>query len=82
MLLETIPNIVKVEGHTDSRPINSSQSPSNWELSGTRASSVIRHLVENHNVEPERFISVGYGETKPVVPNTPTENFRKNAGWY
>src|SRR5699024_3569482 len=41
-LLLEIPNNVKVEGHTDSRPISNFRYPSNWELSGARASSVIR----------------------------------------
>ncbi|MDG5787028.1 flagellar motor protein MotS [Evansella sp. AB-P1] len=77
-LLEAIPNIVKVEGHTDSRPINTHQFPSNWELSGARSSSVIRHLIDNNNLRPERFISVGYGETRPVAPNTTYENLQKN----
>lgn len=77
-LLEAIPNLVKVEGHTDSRPINTFRYPSNWELSGARASSVIRFLVQNSNVESKRFMAVGYGETKPVVPNTSSENLKKN----
>ncbi|UCZ52307.1 flagellar motor protein MotB [Bacillus shivajii] len=77
-LLETIPNVVKVEGHTDSRPINTAQYPSNWELSGARASSVIRFLVNNHDLEPGRFISVGYGDTRPIAPNTTQENLQQN----
>ncbi|SDZ28688.1 chemotaxis protein MotB [Evansella caseinilytica] len=77
-LLTSIPNVVKVEGHTDSRPINTHQFPSNWELSGARASSVIRYLVENNDLDPSRFISVGYGDTRPVAPNTTDGNLQKN----
>lgn len=77
-LLSEIPNLVKVEGHTDSRPISTFRYPSNWELSGARASSVIRYLAQNSNVQPERFMAVGYGETKPVVPNTSSENLQRN----
>ncbi|WP_096189760.1 flagellar motor protein MotS [Evansella halocellulosilytica] len=77
-LLETIPNLVKVEGHTDSRPINTVQYPSNWELSGARASSVIRHLIAEHELDPQRFMSVGYGDTRPVAPNTTDDNLRQN----
>lgn len=77
-LLESIPNLVNVEGHTDSRPINTFRYPSNWELSGARASSVIRYLVENSDVEAKRFTAVGYGDTRPVVPNTSSENLQKN----
>lgn len=77
-LLETIPNMVKVEGHTDSRPISTYRYPSNWELSGARASSVIRYITDRHNVEPKRFIATGYGDTRPVVPNTTVENLQLN----
>lgn len=78
-LLESIPNIVKVEGHTDSVPMNTYRYPSNWELSGARASSVIRFILDNNsNLEPYRFIGVAYGETRPVAPNTTPENLQKN----
>lgn len=77
-LLEAIPNIVRVEGHTDSRPISTYRYPSNWELSGARASVVIRYLIDTFDLEPDRFISVGYGETRPVAPNTTEENMRQN----
>lgn len=77
-LLERIPNIVKVEGHTDSRPINTFRFPSNWELSGARASSVIRFILNGSDVDPYRFIAVGYGDTRPVAPNTTPENLQKN----
>ncbi len=77
-LLETIPNLVKVEGHTDSRPISTFRYPSNWELSGARASSVIRYLIEQNDIEPYRFLAIGYGDTRPVVPNTTVENLQTN----
>ncbi|MFC0562000.1 flagellar motor protein MotS [Halalkalibacter alkalisediminis] len=77
-LLEAIPNMVKVEGHTDSRPISTFRYPSNWELSGARASSVIRFLIGAHDLEASRFIATGYGETRPVVPNTTVENLQTN----
>ncbi|WP_088103846.1 flagellar motor protein MotS [Halalkalibacter urbisdiaboli] len=77
-LLEAIPNMVKVEGHTDSRPISTFRYPSNWELSGARASSVIRYLVETSDLDPKRFVATGYGDTRPVVPNTSIENLQVN----
>lgn len=77
-LLSKIPNHVKVEGHTDSRPISNYRYPSNWELSGARASSVIRYLIRENNFDASRFSAVGYGETRPVVPNTSPENWSKN----
>ncbi|PYZ97176.1 flagellar motor protein MotS [Alteribacter lacisalsi] len=77
-LLGEIRNIVKVEGHTDSLPISTERFPSNWELSGARASSVIRYLVEEAVLSQERFIAIGHGETQPLVPNTSEENLRQN----
>ncbi|MTW87776.1 flagellar motor protein MotB [Virgibacillus dakarensis] len=77
-LLEEMPNHVKVEGHTDSRPISNFRYPSNWELSGARASSVIRYLITENDFEESRFSSVGYGDTQPIVPNTSKKNWSKN----
>lgn len=77
-LVTTVPNMVKVEGHTDSRPINTVQFPSNWELSGARASSVIRFILSNFDVDDRRFLAVGYGETRPVAPNTTPDNLQQN----
>lgn len=77
-LLSSIPNYVKVEGHTDSRPISNMIYPSNWELSGARSSSVIRYLIEENDYEESRFSAVGYGDTRSLVPNTSAENWSKN----
>ncbi len=78
-LLNHIPNDVKVEGHTDDRPISTFRYPSNWELSGARASSVIRYLTSHtKGLGKSRFTAVAYGDTRPVAPNTSKENWRKN----
>ncbi|MRH42831.1 flagellar motor protein MotB [Aquibacillus halophilus] len=77
-LLTNVPNQVRVEGHTDNRPISSYRFPSNWELSSARASSVIRHVIENSNIDPTRFIAAGYGDTRPLVENNSSENWSKN----
>lgn len=77
-LLTKIPNLVKIEGHTDNRPISTEKFPSNWELSAARASSVIRYLVDSHDLDPERFIAVGYGDTRPIVDNNSNANYQKN----
>ncbi|RKY65863.1 MAG: flagellar motor protein MotB [Candidatus Latescibacterota bacterium] len=60
---------VRVEGHTDNLPIRTSQFPSNWELSTTRAVNVLKYFIENCGVEPARLSAVGYGEYHPRVPN-------------
>ncbi|MCD5323888.1 MULTISPECIES: flagellar motor protein MotS [Pontibacillus] len=77
-LLNNIPNHVKVEGHTDNRPISTYRFPSNWELSAARASGVIRYLAEETAVDAARFTAVGYGDTRPIVPNNSEENWQKN----
>ena len=59
---------VEVQGHTDDVPINTAQFPSNWELSAARAAAVVRFLV-SRGVEATRLVAVGYGDTKPKVPN-------------
>lgn len=77
-LLKNIPNPVKIEGHTDDRPISTSKFPSNWELSAARSSSVIRYLVTEHDLKPRRFTGNFYGETRPIVPNNNSENWATN----
>jgi chemotaxis protein MotB len=58
-------NAVEVEGHTDRDPINTPQFPSNWELSGARASSVVRLFVDS-GVAAQRLVAAGYADTRPV----------------
>ncbi|HLS35937.1 MAG TPA: flagellar motor protein MotS [Bacillota bacterium] len=77
-LFTNIPNHIKVEGHTDSVPMHSYRYPSNWELSGARASSVIRYLLDEFPLDEKRFSLAGYGETRPVKPNTSSENRQAN----
>jgi chemotaxis protein MotB len=65
---------VRIEGHTCELPIDTTEFPSNWELSTARAVSVSRYLIEEGQIAPERFSVTGYGEYKPLVPNTSEEN--------
>jgi chemotaxis protein MotB len=76
--LVDIPNVVRVEGHTDDRPINSSRYSSNWELSTARATSVIAFLVQEVGLSPERLSAAGYGEFRPRVPNDSDEHRARN----
>ena len=55
-----------IEGHTDSLAIKSSQFPSNWELSGARACSVVRYLIDRFKFSPSLFSAIGYADTRPV----------------
>lgn len=77
-LLVEMPNLVKVEGHTDNRPITTSQFPSNWELSAARAGSVIRYLLDRYELDPTRFVAVGYGETRPIASNDNSASRQQN----
>lgn len=78
-LLITIPNMVEVEGHTDSQKIlQPSQYTSNWNLSGDRAANVVNYLVTKHNMSAERFKISGYADTKPVASNGTYEGRLQN----
>jgi chemotaxis protein MotB len=71
MLAETLakyPNPVRVEGHTDNRPINTTTFPSNWELSAARAASVV-HLFARGGVDPARLAVIGLSEFRPSQSN-------------
>ena len=67
-LLE-VPYNIRVEGHTDNIPIQTAQFPSNWELSTSRATHVLRHLISNSGIPPARLSAVGYGQYRPVSSN-------------
>ncbi len=70
-------NNILVEGFTCDLPISTAQYPSNWELSGARASRVVRFF-EERDVAAERMSAVGYGETRPRFPNTTEARRMKN----
>jgi len=55
-----------VEGHTDSHSMSSKQFPSNWELSGARACSVVRYLIDRFQFSPSLFSAIGYADTRPL----------------
>ena len=68
---------ITVEGHTDNTPINTLQFPSNWELSGVRASSVVRLMID-HGVNPQRLTAIGYAEQHPLMDNVSPEGRARN----
>lgn len=69
---------VAVAGHTDNVPINTARYRSNWELSTSRATSVVHELLAPGQIPAERFVLEGYADTKPLVPNDTIENRAKN----
>lgn len=69
--------VLQVEGHTDRRPINTPEFPSNWELSSARAQSIVYFLIEQ-GIPAERLSAVGYGEFQPVADGDDAESFARN----
>ncbi len=76
-LLKTHQGSISVEGHTDNLPINTDQFPSNWELSGSRASSVVRHLISS-GVAPDQLRIVGYADNRPLGTNASVDGRQRN----
>jgi len=72
------PNSIIVEGHTDSRPISTSEFPSNWELSTSRATSVLRFLSEDRDIDPGRLSAAGYADTRPLADADDPESLARN----
>jgi chemotaxis protein MotB len=60
---------VRVEGHTDDRPISNGKHDSNWDLSTARATSVVKELARSGLLKPERLAAVGYAEFQPIGDN-------------
>ncbi|MBA3029239.1 MAG: OmpA family protein [Desulfobacteraceae bacterium] len=69
---------IRIEGHTDNIPINTYAFPSNWELSTTRAISVLRFFIDKNHISPDRLSAEGFGEYKPLASNDSSENKAKN----
>lgn len=76
-ILRPLRSPVRVEGHTDNRPIATPQFPSNWELSGARAARIVR-LFESRGVEPKRLSVAGEGEYQPIADNATAEGRNHN----
>jgi chemotaxis protein MotB len=76
-VLKPFPNEIRVEGHTDDRPIRTAAFPSNWELSAARAASVV-HEFTKAGIDPLRLEIVGFGEFHPLQPNASAEGRNAN----
>lgn len=77
-LIPKINNEIMIQGHTDNRPIKSSQYESNWELSTARAFAVLKYFINDKHLDPKRFSATGYGEYRPIVENSSEENMEIN----
>lgn len=78
-LLQQYPDYeIKVSGHTDNVPVVKSEYHSNWDLSLLRAIRFMELLLENKKLNPKLFSAVGYGEYRPIAPNSTAEGRAKN----
>lgn len=69
---------LRFEGHTDNRPIHTNQFPSNFELSGARASAVARFYIEEMGFDPTKLSIEGMSEYHPIADNSTEEGRSKN----
>jgi len=68
-ILDAYPYDLTVEGHTDNIPIHTERFPSNWELSTSRAISVMLYLQKTRHIPASRMAVAGYADTHPLFPN-------------
>ena len=76
--LRNAPNRIRVEGHTDNRPIRTVKYESNWELSTARASAVVVYLITEAGIDASRLSAAGYGEFHPLNANDSDEHRARN----
>ena len=76
--IRPLANDVRVDGHTDSTPIDSPRYPTNWELSTARALAVTRYFSESDGIRADRLMAAGFGEFRPLVPNDSREHRAQN----
>jgi chemotaxis protein MotB len=74
---EDIAWVMRIDGHTDIRPITNAFFASNWELSSARAISVARYLIDR-GVPPNRLVAAGFGEFQPLQAGDSDEDLAKN----
>ncbi|KMT23363.1 flagellar motor protein MotB [Clostridium cylindrosporum] len=76
--LKKMPNFIRVEGHTDNIPIKNSQFSSNWQLSAVRAANIVEVIINDSKISPNIISALGYGENRPVAPNSSSTERAKN----
>jgi chemotaxis protein MotB len=74
---EDIDWVLRVDGHTDRRPISTPEFPSNWELSTARAISVVKFLIIR-GIGPNRLAATGFGQFQPLDTGSDEIAFRRN----
>jgi chemotaxis protein MotB len=69
--------VLRIDGHTDVRPIVTAQFPSNWALSSARAISVVQYLIQR-GISPQRLVAAGFGEFQPLDNERTDDAYRRN----
>ena len=69
--------VLQVSGYTDKRPIDTTQFPSNWELSTARALSVVRYMIDK-GLPPDRLAGAGFADSDPIDPGDTPQAYAKN----
>jgi len=69
--------VLRIDGHTDIRPISTANFRSNWELSSSRAISVVKYLI-SRGVPPNRLVAAGFGEYQPLSSGGADADLRRN----
>jgi chemotaxis protein MotB len=69
--------VMRVDGHTDTRPVSGLTFKSNWDLSAARAISVVQYLISK-GVSPQRLVAAGFGEFQPIDPEATEAAFSRN----
>lgn len=72
------PNLIRMEGHTDSMPIRTARFRSNWELSAARAIAMLELYSERFGLERRRLSIGGFGDMAPVASNATLEGRNRN----
>src|ERR1700756_2098065 len=72
-----IPWVLRVDGHTDVRPVNGPTFKSNWELSSARAISVVQYLI-SRGVPAQRLVAAGFAEFQPLDTGNTEDAYKKN----
>jgi len=72
-----IPWVLRVDGHTDVRPISGGPFKANWDLSAARAIAVVKYLASK-GISPQHLVAAGFGEFQPIDLGTTEEAYRRN----
>ena len=78
LLVSDPPRMIFIEGHTDNIPAGTKEYPTNWELSSARAINFMKILLENDDLDPEKFSATGYSEYHPIATNDTPEGRTEN----